>query len=195
MPKMLKLPTRESLLSQPINTQRLTLTPMDETDCSELLIAIQESHNELVKWLPWVPFVSDELSERRFVLGCISDWDAGRAIRLVIRAHQSRAVLGVVSLEECNRLHQRCSLGYWLRTSAQGQGIMTEAASGLVHLAFTQYHAHRVEVAAATDNHRSLAVIHRLGFRFEGIARQAEFCNHRWLDHAKFSLIISDLLR
>jgi ribosomal-protein-serine acetyltransferase len=52
--------------------------------------------------------------------------------------------------------------------------------------------AHRVRVAAATDNHPSLAVIRRLGFKFEGIARQAERCNGRWLDHAVFALLVTD---
>ena len=41
------------------------------------------------------------------------------------------------------------------------------------------------------DN-RSLAVIGRLGFRFEGIAREAEWCDGRWLDHAVFALLATD---
>jgi ribosomal-protein-serine acetyltransferase len=35
-------------------------------------------------------------------------------------------------------------------------------------------------------------VIARLGFHFEGIARQAEFVDSRWLDHAVFSRLASD---
>jgi ribosomal-protein-serine acetyltransferase len=35
-------------------------------------------------------------------------------------------------------------------------------------------------------------VIHSLGFRFEGIARQAERCDERWLDHAVFALLATD---
>jgi ribosomal-protein-serine acetyltransferase len=58
--------------------------------------------------------------------------------------------------------------------------------------AFGPINAHRVRVAAATDNHASLAVISRLGFRFEGIARQAERCHARWLDHAVFALLVTD---
>jgi ribosomal-protein-serine acetyltransferase len=49
-----------------------------------------------------------------------------------------------------------------------------------------------VRIAAATDNHRSLAVIARLGFRFEGIARQAELVQSRWLDHAVFAKLSQD---
>ena len=69
---------------------------------------------------------------------------------------------------------------------------MTEAARAVVGWAFSSLHAHRVRVAAATDNRASLAVIGRLGFRFEGIARQAERCHGRWLDHAVFGLLATD---
>jgi len=47
-------------------------------------------------------------------------------------------------------------------------------------------------VAAATTNYPSLAVIGRLGFRFEGIARQAEFVDSHWVDHSVFSRLSSD---
>jgi ribosomal-protein-serine acetyltransferase len=69
---------------------------------------------------------------------------------------------------------------------------MTEAGRAVLEWAFGSVNAHRVRVAAATDNHQSLAVIRRLGFRFEGIARQAERCNGRWLDHAVFALLVTD---
>ena len=46
--------------------------------------------------------------------------------------------------------------------------------------------------AAATENQKSLAVIQRLGFTPEGIARQAEYVDDRWVDHAVFSLLDTD---
>jgi len=52
--------------------------------------------------------------------------------------------------------------------------------------------ARRVRCAAATDNYASLRVIARLGFRFEGISRQAEFVGGRWVDHAVFSRLSTD---
>jgi ribosomal-protein-serine acetyltransferase len=69
---------------------------------------------------------------------------------------------------------------------------MTEAARAVVDFAFRTMGVHRVRVAAATDNHPSLQVIGRIGFRFEGIARQAEWCDGRWLDHATFGLVTTD---
>lgn len=189
---MLKLPGRQTVLARPIQSARLVLLPLDVGDTRHLWEAIDESREYLAPWLPWVAYTNDELTTGRFVIGSIADWDSARAIRLVIRSAASGALLGLVSLEQCSRLHRKASLGYWLRQSAQGHGVMTEAAATLVNRAFTEFFAHRIEVAAATTNYKSLAVIHRLGFHFEGIERQAEYCRQRWLDHAKFSLIASD---
>jgi ribosomal-protein-serine acetyltransferase len=89
-------------------------------------------------------------------------------------------------------LHRSCELGYWLRREYTGRGLMTEAADACVRFAFERMGMHRIRCAAATDNVPSLRVIGRLGFRFEGIARQAEWVGSRWLDHALFAKLATD---
>jgi RimJ/RimL family protein N-acetyltransferase len=95
-------------------------------------------------------------------------------------------------LDACVHLHRSCELGYWLRRDAVGRGLMTEAANGLIHFGFARVGLHRIRCAAATDNLPSLRVIQRLGFHFEGIARQAELVGSRWLDHALFARLATD---
>lgn len=190
---MLVIPPRSELRAHPVETPRLLLTPVDSTDAPELWLAVDGSRAHLEKWLPWVPFNADPAANQRFTDACAADWDAGRAVRFIIRDRGTRTLLGIVGLEACVHLHRSCELGYWLRGEATGRGLMTEAARATVDFAFHHMGAHRVRVAAATDNHRSLRVISRLGFRFEGIARQAEFCDRRWLDHAVFAMLATDL--
>jgi ribosomal-protein-serine acetyltransferase len=69
---------------------------------------------------------------------------------------------------------------------------MTEAARTILAWAFGPLNVHRIRVAAATGNDASLGVIRRLGFQFEGVAREAERCQGRWLDHALFALLATD---
>ena len=80
----------------------------------------------------------------------------------------------------------------WLRQDLEGHGLITEAAQASVEFAFHRMKVHRIRCAAATGNHRSLRVIARLGFHFEGIARQAEYVGSRWVDHAVFSRLATD---
>jgi ribosomal-protein-serine acetyltransferase len=173
-------------------TQRVYLTPIDPQDTVEMWRVVDGSRAHLFPWLPWVPYNTDEPSTQRFLEACAAEWDAGRALRFMIRDRAHGALIGVVGLESCIHMHRSCELGYWISEPAQGRGLMTEAARELLRFAFEQLGIHRVRVAAATTNHRSLAVIGRLGFHFEGIAREAELCANRWLDHACFSLLSTE---
>ena len=189
---MLAVPPRSELRSRPLETKRLSIHPLDATDTRDMWTAVEASRPQLEPWLPWVPFNIDLDSSGRYAEASAADWDAARATRFAIRDRSTRRFLGVIGLESFAHLHESVELGYWLRTDTVGKGLMTEAGVAVLDWAFTSVNAHRVRVAAATDNHPSLGVIGRLGFRFEGIARQAERCNGRWLDHAVFALVITD---
>jgi ribosomal-protein-serine acetyltransferase len=186
---MLQFPPRAELLAQPIESERVSLSPADRADADAIWEAIESSRSWLRPWLPWVPYQQEPVAAARFIDASMADWDAGRAARFVIRDRAERRVVGIVGLEACVAMHRACEIGYWLRADAARQGLMTEAARLCVDFGFRRLGAHRIRVAAATDNHPSLRVIARLGFHFEGHARHAEWCDGRWLDHAVFSLL------
>ncbi len=189
---LLSIPSRSAIRRVPVETGRTLLVPLELVDGAELWDAVEGSRWHLERWLPWVPFNNAPEASVRYAEACVSDWDAGRAVRFAIRDRQSRELLGVVGLDSCVHLHRSCELGYWLKREATGRGIMTEAARACVDFAFARMAVHRIRCAAATDNSASLRVIARLGFRFEGIARQAELVSSRWLDHAIFARLSSD---
>jgi ribosomal-protein-serine acetyltransferase len=189
---MLAVPPRQELRIRSIETSRLLLSPIDTSDARDLWAAVDASRAHLEPWLPWVPFNVDAEASFRYAEASASDWDNARACRFAIRDRIGRRLIGVVGLEAFAHLHQSVELGYWLRSDTCRKGFMTEAARATVDWAFRTLQAHRIRVAAATDNHASLGVIRRLGFHFEGIARQAERCDGRWLDHGVFSLLASD---
>ena len=190
---MLVVPSRTEVRARPIESARLLLAPIEPADAADLWEAVDASRAHLQPWLPWVPFNTDAVASQRYADASAADWDNGRACRFTIRDRRTRALYGVVGLEALTHAHQSAELGYWLRKEVTGRGIMNEAARSLLTWAFSRLNAHRIRVAAATDNHASLNVIHRLGFRFEGIAREAERCDGRWLDHAVFALLVTDV--
>jgi ribosomal-protein-serine acetyltransferase len=186
---MLHFPPRSELLASPPGSDRIALYPVDAGDAADIWDAIDSSRPWLQPWLPWVPYQQDPEAALRFAQASMADWDQGRAVRFVIRTRSDGKMAGVVGLESCVAIHRSCDLGYWLRMDAARRGIMTEAATLCVDFGFRRMGVHRLRVAAATGNHPSLRVIGRLGFRFEGHARHAEWCDGRWLDHAVFSLL------
>jgi ribosomal-protein-serine acetyltransferase len=189
---MLVIPSRTELRLHPLTTTRLQLAPIEPGDTSDLWDAVDSSRAHLQPWLPWVPFNSSLDASLRYAEACAGDWDAGRACRCTIRDRASGALVGVVGFETLAHVHENSELGYWLCKEVTGRGYMLEAAGFFVSWGFARLNMHRIRVAAATDNHASLRVIHRLGFRFEGIARQAELCDGRWLDHAVYAMLSTD---
>lgn len=192
VPQVLSIPSRPTMKKSPPNTARTVLLPIDGSDGPDLWEAVDESRWHLDRWLPWVPFNNTPEASQRYAEACAADWDAGRAVRFAIRDRKNDELLGVVGLDSCVHLHRSCELGYWLKLSATGRGLMTEAAAMAMEFAFGRMGVHRIRCAAATDNYASLRVIARLGFRFEGISRQAEYVASRWLDHAVFAKLESD---
>lgn len=186
---MLVVVPRAEMFAHPLHTERLRLTPVDLSDAGELWQVVEGSRRWLQAWLPWVPFQENRESSLRFTEASVGDWDNGRALRFCIRARAGGQLLGVVGLEACVEMHRSCDLGYWLRQEAARMGYMTEAAARCIEFGFGTLGVHRLRVAAATENHASLRVISRLGFHFEGVARHAEWCDGRWLDHAVFSIL------
>jgi ribosomal-protein-serine acetyltransferase len=189
---MLTVPTRSEIRTRPLESPRLLLAPLEPADGPDLWDAVEGSRAHLEPWLPWVPFNNDPEASYRYADASAVDWDHGRACRFSMREKKTLNLVGVVGLETFAHPHQSVELGYWLRRESTGQGFMTEAARSVITWAFSRLNAHRVRVAAATDNHASLGVIRRLGFRFEGISREAERCHGRWLDHAVFALLVTD---
>jgi ribosomal-protein-serine acetyltransferase len=54
---------------------------------------------------------------------------------------------------------------------------------------FDELALHRVVIQCATGNVKSCAIPQRLGFTREGVARQGEWVNDRWLDLVVWSML------
>ena len=61
----------------------------------------------------------------------------------------------------------------WVRKSAQGRGIDTEAANAMVRYAFGCLGMRRVGLTHSHGNHASRRIAETLGFTFEGIQLMA----------------------
>jgi ribosomal-protein-alanine N-acetyltransferase len=79
------------------------------------------------------------------------------------------------------------SVGYWIRESHAGRGIVPAAVAMACEFAFAQG-MHRLEIAVRPENTSSLRVAQKLGFREEGMRRRYLFIDGAWRDHQVFAL-------
>jgi RimJ/RimL family protein N-acetyltransferase len=76
--------------------------------------------------------------------------------------------IGMVNYHHRETHNKRLELGYILARSHYGQGLMAEALRALLAYCFDELGTHRIEAMISPDNHASIRLVERLGFRREG---------------------------
>ena len=80
-------------------------------------------------------------------------------------------------------------LGYAIDAEHEGRGLMREALQAALADAFSpRMHLHRVQANVRPENTRSLALLSRLGFEREGLAREYLYIDGAWRDHVMTAL-------
>lgn len=105
-------------------------------------------------------------------------------------------LIGVFNLSQIV-LGAFCSanLGYYAFAGQAGKGRMSEALSLVLKHAFGPLGLHRVEANIQPDNHGSIALVQRAGFRREGYSPRYLKINGRWRDHERWALLAEEFSR
>jgi len=82
-----------------------------------------------------------------------------------------------------------CFLGYKLDGGYLNKGYMTEALGKGIEVIFDEYKLHRIEANIMPRNKASLAVVEKLGFYNEGLAKDYLCINGVWEDHIHMVLL------
>lgn len=158
---------------------------------AEALYALVDSNRvHLREWLPWVDATRSVADINVFIDGCRRQLADNNGFQTVIRVGDELA--GVIGQHSIDWRNRATSLGYWLAEDMQGQGIMTRACRAHVEHAFGALNLHRVEIRCAVENARSRAIPERLGFRSEGVARDAEWLYDHFVDLVVYGLLVSE---
>ena len=113
---------------------------------------------------------------------------------LTLRGDESTTVIGHLRFSQISRgPFCNAMLGYAIDAAHEGRGLMREALVAALADAFGPRVAlHRVQANARPENVRSLALLERLGFEREGLAREYLFIDGAWRDHVMTALRAPD---
>ena len=144
-------------------------------------------------WRPWHPLLDTMQTEAgldRFINLGLQQFSNGGGFYAGIwfEAH----LCGIIYNLGLDRLNRSAALTYWLNEKHQGKGIMTASCSAVISHAFNTLQLNRISIECATQNARSRALAERLGFKLEGIIREAEWLHDHYVDHALYGLLKSD---
>jgi ribosomal-protein-alanine N-acetyltransferase len=154
----------------------------------------------LDRWSP--PAVQGFFTEsfwRERLAIAIEELDGDRAVRFVLQARVAdeeggtpvdAPIIGTCNYTSIVRgAFHACHLGYQIAKASQGQGLMAEALTAANGFMFDAMRMHRVMANFRPENARSRALLKRLGFVEEGLARDYLFIDGAWRDHVLTSLM------
>lgn len=85
------------------------------------------------------------------------------------------------------------TIGYWVSERFAGKNITPTSVALATDLCFTELRLHRMEICIRPENHASLRVVEKLGFRYEGLRRRYIHINGDWRDHFCFALVSEEV--
>ncbi len=178
-------------------TARLALRMLEEREAHEAARFYRVNEEHLLPSSPRIPpdFYTEDFWRKR-IRSSNEEFQADQSVRFFLfEPARPETILGSLGLTLISRgPFQACKLGYALGHNYIGKGLMTEALRVGITYAFGTLNLHRIEAGYLTDNHRSGAVLERLGFEKLGIAREYLLIAGRWRDHVLTSLTNSTWL-
>lgn len=149
-------------------TERLLIRAPRPGDGVVMREAIAESLEHLKPWMPFAQNLQSldeiEANLRRGAARFILRED----LWLLLFSKSDGIMVGSSGLHRIDWSVPSFEIGYWVRSSLQGQGYITEAVNGITQFAFDQLSAERIEIRCDSRNERSAAVARRAGYIQEG---------------------------
>ena len=159
----------------------------ENSDAETVFAAVVRNREYLREWLPWVDRTRSAWDIREFIGRARDKFETGQAPDAGIWI--GGVFSGSIGSHAIDRANRSTSIGYWIDSARQGRGVMTRCCATVLDYLFDDLLLHRVEIRCGTGNARSSAVPQRLGFQREGVLREAERVNDRWVDLVVWSML------
>ena len=164
---------------------RLELT--DESHAESIFNLVDNNRAYLKQWLPWVDSTQTVENTKEYIKMTLKRYAENNGFDCSIIFNDE--IAGLIGLHKIDHSNKITSIGYWLGEDYQHKGIMTKTVVALLNYCFNSLELNRIELKCASENYRSQAIPERLNFKKEGIIRQGEFLNGKYVDLFLYSLL------
>lgn len=105
-------------------------------------------------------------------------------------------IVGVFNINEIVRgLFQSAYLGFYVVADYAAKGYMSVGLKLILAKVFNELKLHRIEANIQPDNLRSIALIKKNGFRYEGFSPRYLKINDEWCGHEHWAMTYEDFIR
>ena len=153
---------------------------------------IDRDRSYLREWLPFVDSTKQVSDTEAFIASVTGP---NNKKDYIFSIWYKEEFAGLIGFKDTDWLNRKTEIGYWLAKKMQGKRIITTCVEALIKYAFQKQKLNRIQIKVAEKNHKSESIPQRLGFQFEGIERQGEFHDQKYLNLKVYSLIKSDFIK
>lgn len=170
----------------------IVIKPLFHIDVDEVVTLYKQNQTFLRPYEPVRPegYLTAE-GQAALLAHAEQAWHADTGYAFAVCIAEQGAMIGRISLSNIVRGGwQNATIGYFISKSYGGRGLATQAVRLAVDYAFGPAQLHRVQAAIMPTNERSLRVIEKSGFAYEGLARNYLQIDGVWADHRIYSMTI-----
>ncbi|MDO6389853.1 GNAT family protein [Pontibacter sp. BT731] len=178
---------RSASIPQPLTvTPDITLQEAQVSDAAALFQLIDSGRLYLREWLPFIDF-SQSAADTKLYLRSVTT--PGNLQDQVYTIRFQGKVAGIIGYKTIDRVNSKLEIGYWLGEGFQKKGIMIRSCAALIAQAFEQMSMNRIQIKVGVGNSKSSRIPQQLGFKLEGIERDGEWLQGRFIDLEVYSLL------
>ncbi len=151
-----------------LQTSRLTLRPLSRDDG----IAMHGLMSDAEVMAYWdVAEIEDVELTRQIVDSHVASMERGSSLCWAMQRLHDQAFIGCCDLSDIDRWHHRAEIGFIIGRPFWGDGLTFEALQAVIDHAAQAIRLKRLTARTHLGNHRSMALLSKLGFEQEGVLR------------------------
>jgi ribosomal-protein-serine acetyltransferase len=143
--------------------EEFRLLPFDVSFTEALFEAVDESRNELIRFLSWCSPEYSMEDARRWLQSRERERFEGRSYDFAITDAENGELIGGCGIDRIQSKNRLGNLYYWVRTSRTKNGAATAAAAAIASFGLTTLHLVRIEIVVAETNFVGQSVAEKIG--------------------------------
>jgi RimJ/RimL family protein N-acetyltransferase len=171
-------------------TERLVLRPMLHSDSSR--VQHYRAKPKVAKYQGWTPQSVAEVEAHAKAMQERQNIVQNFCYQIVIELLDSGFIIGDLAFTLDADTGKTAELGIALDTDFQSKGYALEALQALIGYLFSQLRLHRIHVCIDPNNHASIKLCERAGFRHEGHLKQSSWFKGEWVDDLLLGILSTE---
>jgi len=176
-----------------IVNSELKLVQLNINHANTVFNIVDSQRDYLGKWLPFVEFTKTVDDTKNWIKSTLEVPNEKKLYNFAIIKNE--VLVGLIALNLSDTRINKTEIGYWISADYQGQGLATFATEALCKYAFTNLNFNKIVIKCGTGNFASLKIPLKLGFRMDGIERDAEYVNGEYYDVAVYTMLQREYLK